>query len=186
LGELSPACDNARMAAIELRALDRGDEEVADGLFTAVIGGRNQARLGEIHDVLALPGVAAWSDGGLVGVATYRIDGEQAELAAFAVAEGHRRDGTGTAVLEAALRALQRHGVRELWLVTTNDNVDALRFYQRRDFALAELHVAGVDRARSLKPSIPRVGSYGIPMRDELVLVRRLDAPAATPEGQDR
>ena len=41
-----------------------------------MIGGRNQARLGEIHDVLALPGVAAWSDDGLVGVATYRIDGE--------------------------------------------------------------------------------------------------------------
>ena len=83
------------MAAIELRALDLGDEEVADGLFTAVIGGRNQARLGEVHDVLALPGVAAWSDDGLVGVATYRIDGERAELAAFAVAEGHRRGGTG-------------------------------------------------------------------------------------------
>ena len=76
--------------------------------------------------------------------------------------------------------------MRKLWLVTTNDNVDALRFYQRRDFALAELHVGGVDRARALKPSIPRVGSYSIPMRDELVLVRRLEAPDAPPEGRDR
>ena len=80
---------------------------------------------------------------------------------------------------------MKGQGVRELWLLTTNDNVDALRFYQRRGFALAELHVGGVDRARSLKPWIPSVGSDGIPMRDELVLVRRLDAPAATPEARE-
>ena len=70
--------------------------------------------------------------------------------------------------------AVQSKGVRELWLVTTNDNLDALRLYQRRGFELAELHRGGVDRSRALKPGIPLLGEYGIPLRDELVLTRNL------------
>jgi hypothetical protein len=58
-----------------------------------------------------------------------------------------------------------------VWLVTTNDNLDALRFYQRRGFRLAKLRRGAVDAARSrLKPTIPEVGSFGIPIRDEIVL----------------
>ena len=38
----------------------------------------------------------------------------------------------------------------------TNDNVDALRFYQRRGFHVVKLHAGTVDRSReSLKPEIP-------------------------------
>jgi hypothetical protein len=55
-----------------------------------------------------------------------------------------------------------------------NDDVEALRFYQRRDFRLAELHVGTADAARERKPWIPLVGAHGIPVRDELVLVRQL------------
>ena len=56
-------------------------------------------------------------------------------------------------------------------MLTTNDNLDALRFYQRRGFRLAELRPGAVDRARErLKPEIPRTGEHGIPLRDELVL----------------
>jgi hypothetical protein len=53
-----------------------------------------------------------------------------------------------------------------LWVITTNDNTDALRFYQRRGFCLVKVHRGAVDRSRaSLKPEIPVVGAYGIPLR---------------------
>lgn len=43
---------------------------------------------------------------------------------------------------------------------------DALRFYQRRGFCLACVHRGAVDHSRaSLKPEIPLVGNYGIPLR---------------------
>jgi ribosomal protein S18 acetylase RimI-like enzyme len=103
-----------------------------------------------------------------------RVEGGRAELAALAVAEYRRVAGVGSALVEAVARAVAVQGASQLWLVTTNDNLDALRFYQRRGFRLAELHAGGVDRARTLKPTIPPVGSYGISMRDELVLVRDL------------
>jgi hypothetical protein len=62
----------------------------------------------------------------------------------------------------------------ELWLVTINDNVDAVRLYQRRGFHLARLRSGAVDRARESKPTIPLLGRHEIPVRDELILVRPL------------
>ena len=60
------------------------------------------------------------------------------------------------------------------WLVTTNDNLDAIRLYQRHGFRLAEVHSGAVDRARELKPTIPVMGQHGIEMHDELVFRRVL------------
>ena len=64
-------------------------------------------------------------------------------------------------------------GSTRLWLITTNDNVDALRFYQRRGFRLVAIDRDAVERSRAtLKPGIPRTGLHGIPIRDELTLER--------------
>ena len=60
-------------------------------------------------------------------------------------------------------------GATELWLVTTNDNLPALAVYQQCGFRLAELRQGAVDRARTVKPSIPLVGAHGIGLHDELV-----------------
>jgi hypothetical protein len=67
-----------------------------------------------------------------------------------------------------------------VWLTTTNDNLDALRFYQRRGFRLSALRAGSVDASRrTLKPELPEHGSYGIPMRDELDLELDLSAPGS-------
>lgn len=58
--------------------------------------------------------------------------------------------------------------------MTTNDNLDALRLYQRHGFRLAALRPGAVDRSRHLKPDIPAIGAYGLPLRDELLLVRTI------------
>jgi hypothetical protein len=58
-------------------------------------------------------------------------------------------------------------------VVTTNDNTDALRFYQQRGFTLAGLRPGAVTDSRTrLKPEIPPVGEHGIPLRDEVLLER--------------
>ena len=60
--------------------------------------------------------------------------------------------------------------------MTTNDNLSALRFYQRRGFRLVKIWPGAVDAARkSLKPTIPQVGQNGIPIHDEIDLCRMLD-----------
>ncbi|HEX2383185.1 MAG TPA: GNAT family N-acetyltransferase [Acidimicrobiales bacterium] len=155
---------------VDVRALEQSDLAAASSLLDAELGGRQQARLGVLHDVLAVRGVGAWDADQLVGVATYDIDGERAELAAIAVRSDRRLAGVGSRLIAAVADATAGAGVRELWLVTTNDNLDALRLYQQRGFELTELHRGAVHQARGLKPAIPELGNYGIPIRDELVL----------------
>ena len=130
-------------------------------------GGALQARRGELIDVLSLPGFVAEKDGRPVGILTYRRDGHECELAVIMALERH--GGVGTALLDALLAAvLECDRIR---VVTTNDNLDALRFYQRRGFRLVALRPGAVDEARErLKPQIGTVGELGIPLRDELEL----------------
>ena len=72
---------------------------------------------------------------------------------------------------EATAGIARKSNSRRLWLVTTNDNLDALRFYQRRGMCLVRLWVdATTEARRTLKPEIPLTGEYGIPLRDELEL----------------
>jgi ribosomal protein S18 acetylase RimI-like enzyme len=159
---------------VAIRELTPADETTVDRLLDAELGGRDQARLGELHDVLGHPGFCAWTGDRIVGVATYALDEDRGELAAIAVSGDQRFAGIGSALIEAVASTVAARGGRELWLVTTNDNVDALRLYQRRGFHLARLDAGGMDRARELKPTIPLVGRHGIPLRDELILVRPL------------
>jgi len=82
--------------------------------------------------------------------------------------------GVGTALIAAVAEAARASGCLRLWLVTTNDNVDALRFYQKRGFRLAALYPDAIAESRKLKPKIPPIGAHGIPIRDEIELVMRL------------
>jgi ribosomal protein S18 acetylase RimI-like enzyme len=150
-----------------VRELAEADLAWAEDLLTEAFGGRMQARRGELVDVLGLPGLVVERDGEPAGLLTYRWDDDGCELASIVVQEEHR--GLGTELVEALVRKVDGRG--RIWLVTSNDNVDALRFYQRRGFRLAELRPGAIDEARQkLKPEISRTGAYGIPIRDELEL----------------
>jgi GNAT superfamily N-acetyltransferase len=131
------------------------------------------ARRGELVDPLLHPAFLAWSGDELVGVATYVVTDDECEL--LTLHADSRWSGIGSALMAAVTDAAVGAGCTRLWLVTTNDNVDALRFYQRRGFRLAHLRRGAVDEARrTLKPEIPTVGDHGIDLRDELELEMRL------------
>jgi ribosomal protein S18 acetylase RimI-like enzyme len=99
------------------------------------------ARRGVLVDSLDHPAVLAWSEGELTGVATYVIDGDSCELLTLHTAS--RLMGVGSALLAAVQDIANAAGCRCLWVVTTNDNLEALRFYQRRGFRLALLRPGG-------------------------------------------
>ncbi|GAB3967966.1 GNAT family N-acetyltransferase [Actinoallomurus acanthiterrae] len=141
-------------------------------VFTERWGGVISVSRGVAHDTTALPAFMAHLDGDRAGVATYRVDGQECELVTLdSVREGA---GVGTALVDAVAGAARAAGAARLWLVTTNDNLRALRFYQRYGFDLVAVHRDAVARSRALKPSIPEVGLDGIPIRHELELELRL------------
>jgi ribosomal protein S18 acetylase RimI-like enzyme len=132
------------------------------------------ARRGALVDTLAHPSVSAWSGEDLVGVATYVVDGDGCELLTLHAAT--RLAGIGSALLAEVTHIARDAGCTWLWVVTTNDNIEALRFYQRRGFRLALIRPGAVDRSRDeLKPEIPESGAFHIPMHDELQLEMELD-----------
>src|SRR5215471_19251308 len=181
------------MGAVSVRSLGAADEAAAEALLDEMLAGRHQARLGERIDVLSLAGAGAWDGDRLVGVVTWTEpepgpapapvgdDGDDArsrsELAALAVALDRWGLGVGGILVETAAEAARAAGASAQWLVTTNDNLDALRLYQRHGYRLTELRAGAVDEARRAKPAIPEAGRHGIPLHDELVLERDLPAP---------
>jgi GNAT superfamily N-acetyltransferase len=78
--------------------------------------------------------------------------------------------GVGTTLIEGLITKLKEQRVELLRVTTTNDNLDALRFYQRRGFRILAVRRGAVDEARMIKPTIPAIGEYGIPIRDEIDL----------------
>jgi GNAT superfamily N-acetyltransferase len=150
-------------------------DKAAAWAFLARHNSARAARLGQLLDPLVYPALLAEADDGqLLGMLTYvpERDWEQCEILTLHASQQWR--GAGTALIEAVEQLAARHGCARLWVITTNDNVDALRFYQRRGFCLVAVHHGAVDDSRSrLKPEIPVTGAYGIPMHDEIELEKR-------------
>ncbi len=160
--------------AVNVRSREAADQ-VAARAFLARHNSLRVARRGELVHPLDHPALVAEAAGGeLAGMLTYMPgpDWPQCEILTLHADDQWR--GTGTALIEAVGQLARRQGCGRLWVITTNDNVDALRFYQRRGFCLVAVPRGAVDRSRGrLKPEIPPVGAYGIPLRDEIELERQ-------------
>ena len=150
------------------RPREPGDRRWVEGLLEQM-GSSRVARLGEVVEAADLPGFVAERDGERLGLLTWIAHGDELEVLSL-----HCRVenvGAGSALLGAATELAAGRGCRRLWLLTTNDNLRALGFYQRRGLRLCALHAGVVDRDRALKPELPEVNpDNGIPLRDLLEL----------------
>jgi ribosomal protein S18 acetylase RimI-like enzyme len=160
-------------SSVEVRPRSQGDDAFTEGLLTARWGSPRVVSRGRVHDATKLPGFVASVNGRVSGLATYRVDGAECELVTLDSLAENR--GVGTALIEAVSSAARALHCRRLWLVTTNDNTRALRFYQLRGFRLAALRPDAVSASRRLKPEIAATGLDGIPLRDEIELELALD-----------
>jgi ribosomal protein S18 acetylase RimI-like enzyme len=103
------------------------------------------------YDPSTLPALLAYEDGRTVGALTYRLtEGECEVVTLNSLQEGR---GVGTALLSEALQIATERGLR-LWLITTNENISAIRFYQRRGMDLWRLHRDFVDVVQRHKPPV--------------------------------
>ncbi len=110
------------------------------------------------------------ADGAIQGYVSYVLEQTECEIISLDSLAENR--GIGSALLARAEQAAKEAGCERMKLVTTNDNLHALGFYQRRGYQFHELHVNAVEKARAIKPEIPLIADNGIPIRDEIVLVK--------------
>jgi GNAT superfamily N-acetyltransferase len=162
------------MNALHVRPLAAADRPWVVDFLREQWGSPVQVYRGRLHHVDEHAGFVALQGDRPIGLLTYRIDGDECEISTLkSLVEGA---GAGSALIAAVKEVAVAAGCQRLWVITTNDNAHAVRFYQRRGFALAALHRNAVDEARrKLKPEIPLVGIDGIPLRDEIELEMLLE-----------
>jgi cytidine deaminase/N-acetylglutamate synthase-like GNAT family acetyltransferase len=150
----------------EVRRSNEGDRQWIDE-FTAAHWG---AEIIVVHKTVyrpsTLPGFKATLGDRVLGLATYHIEVPACELVTLNSVEESR--GVGTALIDAVKEEARRSGCTRLWLITTNDNLRALEFYQRKGFTIAAVYPNALAESRKIKPQIPLVGANGIPLRDEI------------------
>lgn len=125
---------------------------------------------GRLHDPFDQAGLVAHRGEQPMGLTTYRVEGDECEL--LTIGSLVHDTGVGTTLIDAVRAAAHDAGCLRVWLVTTNDNTRAIRFYQRRGFRLRGLRPGAIDEyRRTVKPEIPLRGNDDIRIRDELELV---------------
>jgi ribosomal protein S18 acetylase RimI-like enzyme len=163
---------------IRVRPIERDDRPWVVRRLEETFANVTVARKGGLIDASVLPGFVATDGGRLVGLLTYDASHGECEVVAIISTEESR--GIGQALMDSVREHAVAAGHRRLWLITTNDNTRAFRFYQQWGMDLCAFYRHGVRRSRALKPSLPERGADGIPLVHELefeMLLNIKDSP---------
>ncbi|HVF25302.1 MAG TPA: GNAT family N-acetyltransferase [Anaerolineales bacterium] len=116
----------------------------------------------------SLDGFIALDGNEWIGEITYTFSGNECEI--VSLDSMRERTGIGTMLIHKAIEEARKKDCRRIFLITTNDNLNALGFYQKRGFELVAVHRGALDKSRKIKPGIPLMGANNIPLRDEIEL----------------
>ena len=151
------------------------DAQWLQELWRSQWAGDTLVSCGRVYHLEDLECRIAWKDGARAGAATFfhhAMNG--CELMTIDALTQY--EGVGTVLLRDVEEQAVARGCRRIWLITSNDNLSAMRFYQRRGYRLCAVYHGAIDLAREFKPSIPLVGHHDIPIRDEVELEKFLAA----------
>jgi GNAT superfamily N-acetyltransferase len=158
--------------SVTIRPITEEDHEAVRNLLTDRWAGPEILLDDEMVDASKLPGFLALDEGDLVGLVTLIKRPDEWEI--LTLDSLSRWGGTGTLLLNAVIDQARENGLKRLFVRTSNDNLDAFRFYQRRGFRLERIVQGVIDKERELKPDLPLRGDYGIEIHDEVLLARSL------------
>ena len=102
------------------------------------------------------------------GLLTFVVEDNECEVTSLDSLR--ERQGIGSVLIDKVIEEARSCACRRLFLITTNDNLNALGFYQRRGFELVAVYRGAINESRKLKPGIPLIGYNDIPLRDEIEL----------------
>jgi GNAT superfamily N-acetyltransferase len=135
-------------------------------------GGEEMITRGNVYRPEQLEGFVFEEGKEWLGLITFFIQGGECEVTSLDSLREEK--GIGTRLIDKAVDEARARKCNRLFLITTNDNLHALGFYQKRGFELVTVYRGAVNESRKRKPSIPLVGMDGIPLRDEIELEIKL------------
>ncbi len=153
---------------LQLRPITEHDLPRLRQIWTKNWGDEFMVVRGVVYHPEHLEGFIAHNGPDCVGEITYTIhDGDCEIVTLDSECEGQ---GLGTKLIDAVVEEARKQDCRRIFLITTNDNLNALGFYQKRGFELVRINRGAVNESRKIKPSIPLIGMNNIPLRDEIEL----------------
>ena len=155
-----------------VRAKTASDSDALASILVEHFAGETATSRGRLHHPLDLEGFVAEEGGDALGMLTYAV--EDGALEVITLNSLVEDKGAGSALLAAAVGKARALGLARAWLTTTNENVRALGFYQRRGWDMVALHRDALEASRKLKPQIPLMSDDGIAIRHEIEFEFRL------------
>ena len=123
---------------------------------------------GKVVDGTKLDGFVAVKSNEIIGLVTYMIENNECEICSLNSFIENK--GIGTNLINKVKECAKQNDCQRLKLVTTNDNIRALEFYQRRGFVFSNIYKNAIENSRKIKPQIPMFADNGLPIRDEIEL----------------
>ena len=135
-------------------------------------GGEEMVTRGKVYRPEQLEGFVVEDGNDWIGLLTFFIEDGECEITSLnSLREGQ---GLGTSLIGEVLAEARNQSCNRVFFITTNDNLNALGFYQKRGFELVAVHRGAVNESRKIKPGIPLIGYNNIPLRDEIELEMNL------------
>lgn len=117
------------------------------------------------HDTSNYNGFVSIENDELLGYILYDIREDKCEIIVLqSLLENH---GIGTELINTVINVAKENNCKCVWLITTNDNMHAIRYYQKFGFELNSVYINALDISRKMKPSIPLIGNDEIPLKHE-------------------
>jgi len=148
------------------RAVEQKDKALLGSIITENWGSTKIVSKGRVHNVIDLPGFVAEKDGMIKGLVTYEIDDDGCEI--VSLDSFYENVGIGTNLIRCVCNQAKNQKCKRVWLITTNDNITAIRYYQKRNFKMINVYIGAIEISRRLKPEIPLTGFDGIPILHEI------------------
>jgi len=161
------------MSSILIREKTVRDHAWITTLMLESWGSEQVVVLKRIFHPLQLPAFVATSNDERIGLITFRLDPPVCEIITLNSLQPGL--GAGRLLMDEVRKTALANDCTVLQLYTTNDNLDALRFYQKYGFQLERLIKGGVAADREIKPEIPLSADNGIPIRDYLEFTMRIN-----------
>jgi GNAT superfamily N-acetyltransferase len=161
------SCDQTQHQP-EITPIQNQDKVWAQDLLREHWGSCAVVSRGILHQADELPGFKAVNNRTPAGLITFNILDSNCEI--VSLDSLIPRKGIGRKLVLKVVKEARLRGCKRVWLITTNDNIDALCFYQKIGFKLVAIHPKAIEQSRRLKPQIPATGCHGIPIRDEIKL----------------
>lgn len=158
--------DDKERYILDIREISPQNRQQINDFISSHWFSTNMIVRGEVVDMTILDGFAIYENETIIGLVTYEINSNECEI--MSLDSLKEKEGIGTTLVNKVIEIATKVKCTKIKLITTNDNINAIRFYQKRGFDMVCIYHNALDISRKIKPSIQMIGEFNIPLKHEI------------------